>query len=194
MLHRARRRASEGADLVIANHALVMLLGARRAERGSRLARIVFDEGHHLFDAADSTFAAALTGQEAIELRRWIVGPESKARGRRRGLSARLLDVASYDEEGASRDRAGVGGGARAACRRLARAAGEESAARADRDAARGASARHVYARASAADAGYGLETHAAELDAPLIEAEPAIEALEALMRPLARLRQRLRR
>ena len=38
--------------------------------------RILFDEGHHLFDAADSTFAVALGGQEAIEMRRWIVGPE----------------------------------------------------------------------------------------------------------------------
>ena len=33
------------------------------------LRRIVFDEGHHLFDAADSTFAAALTGQETIDVR-----------------------------------------------------------------------------------------------------------------------------
>ena len=40
-----------------------------------------------------STFSAALTGQEAIEMRRWIVGPEGKARGRRRGLAARLMDV-----------------------------------------------------------------------------------------------------
>jgi ATP-dependent DNA helicase DinG len=32
--------------------------------------------GHHLFVAADSTFSAALTGQEAFEIRRWIVGPE----------------------------------------------------------------------------------------------------------------------
>ncbi len=61
----------------------------------------MFDEGHHLFDAADSTFATAPTGQESIELRRWIVGPESRARGRRRGLAARLSDVASYDEAGA---------------------------------------------------------------------------------------------
>src|SRR3546814_4742538 len=46
-------------------------------------------------------FAAALTGQEAIEIRRWVLGPEGKSRGRRRGLSARLADVASYDEAGA---------------------------------------------------------------------------------------------
>src|SRR5204863_203068 len=49
---------------------------------------------------ADSTFAAAFTGQEAIDLRLWIVGPAGKSRGRRRGLSARLLDAVSYDEAG----------------------------------------------------------------------------------------------
>ena len=56
------------------------------AERGAPT-RFVFDEGHHVFDAADSTFSAALTGQETIELRRWIVGPERGNRGRRRGLA-----------------------------------------------------------------------------------------------------------
>ena len=84
-------RASAEADLVIANHALVMVNAARGRETATRPTRIVFDEGHHLFDAADSTFAAALTGQETIELRRWIIGPEGSARGRRRGLAARLL-------------------------------------------------------------------------------------------------------
>ncbi|QJU60421.1 ATP-dependent DNA helicase [Sphingomonas sp. AP4-R1] len=185
-------KASEGADLVVANHALVMLLAARQAEGGTPLARIVFDEGHHLFDAADSTFASALTGQEAIELRRWIVGPESKARGRRRGLSARLLDLASYDEEGGRAIEQAV-----AAARELpadgwlGRLAEELPLGPLEVLLARVRAT--VLARASAADAGFGLETHAAELDAPLIEAaEPAIEALEALARPLARLRQRL--
>src|SRR4030095_9420691 len=92
-------RAGREADLVIANHALVMVNAARG--RPDAPTRILFDEGHHLFDAADSTFAVALGGQEAIELRRWIVGPEGRSRGRRRGLAARLMDVASYDEEGA---------------------------------------------------------------------------------------------
>ncbi|HEX6219334.1 MAG TPA: ATP-dependent DNA helicase, partial [Sphingomicrobium sp.] len=91
-------RAGREADLVIANHALVMVNAARG--RPDAPSRIIFDEGHHLFDAADSTFSAALTGREAIEMRRWIVGPEGRSRGRRRGLSARLLDVASYDEQG----------------------------------------------------------------------------------------------
>ena len=89
------------ADIVIANHALVMMQAAMGGlDDATRPLRYVFDEGHHLFDAADSMFATALTGQETIELRRWILGPESGGRGRRRGLQARLSDVASYDEAG----------------------------------------------------------------------------------------------
>ncbi|UAK24724.1 ATP-dependent DNA helicase [Sphingomonas nostoxanthinifaciens] len=185
-------RASEGADIVIANHALVMLVAERRRLEGNALQRIVFDEGHHLFDAADSTFSAALTGQEAIELRRWILGPEAKARGRRRGLSARLLDVASYDEEGARAIEA-----ASAAARELpadgwlGRLA--EALPLGPLETLLSAVRSTAYARASAADAGYAIETAAAELDAPLIEAaQPAAEVLEALVRPLMRLRARL--
>ena len=44
-------RASRDADIVIANHALVMVNAARG--RPDAPQRIVFDEGHHLFDAAD---------------------------------------------------------------------------------------------------------------------------------------------
>ncbi|HYD45649.1 MAG TPA: ATP-dependent DNA helicase, partial [Phenylobacterium sp.] len=101
-------RASRRADLVIANHALVMTQAAfdgARAARGSkadvetaRLKRLVFDEGHHLFDAADSAFAAALSGAEAAELRRWIRGPEGRGR-RGRGLEARLMDVLGEHED-----------------------------------------------------------------------------------------------
>ena len=100
-------RASRRADLVIANHALVMTQAAfdgARAARGKKadvettqLKRIVFDEGHHLFDAADSAFAAALSGAEAAELRRWIRGPEGRGR-RGRGLEARLADVLAERE------------------------------------------------------------------------------------------------
>ncbi|HEX7822615.1 MAG TPA: ATP-dependent DNA helicase, partial [Sphingobium sp.] len=90
------QRASANADLVIANHALVLIEAVRG--RGETQARYVFDEGHHLFHAADSTFALALSGAECIELRRWVVGPEGSRKGRRRGLSARLADVGSYDD------------------------------------------------------------------------------------------------
>ena len=101
-------RASKGADLVIANHALVMTQAAfdgARAARGqksdgetSRLRRIVFDEGHHLFDAADSAFAAALSGAEAAEMRRWIRGPEGRGR-RGRGLETRLMEMLGERED-----------------------------------------------------------------------------------------------
>ena len=101
-------RASRGPTLVIANHALVMSQAAfdgARTARGARpdvetaqLRRVVFDEGHHLFDAADAAFSAVLSGAEAAEMRRWIRGPE--ARGRRgRGLEARLLDMLGEREE-----------------------------------------------------------------------------------------------
>ena len=101
-------RGSRRADLVIANHALVLTQAAfdgARAARGSKadgettqLKRIVFDEGHHLFDAADSAFSAALSGQEAAELRRWIRGPEGRGR-RGRGLEARLMETLGDRED-----------------------------------------------------------------------------------------------
>jgi ATP-dependent DNA helicase DinG len=88
------RRAAE-ADLVVANHALVMVQAAlgRAGEDGPAL-RYVFDEGHHLFDAADSAFAAALTGEEMAQLRRFLLGAEG-GRGRARGLEQRLEEILS---------------------------------------------------------------------------------------------------
>jgi ATP-dependent DNA helicase DinG len=185
-------RASAGADLVIANHALVMVNAARGRDGGNPPTRFVFDEGHHLFEAADSTFATALTGQELIEMRRWIVGPEGKSRGRRRGLAARLMDVASYDEAGsAALDAAVQMAGALPGDGWLARIAEGLPFGPLEKllSAVRGT----VYARANAQDAGYGLETEMAELDPQLIEAAaPAVEALEMLHRPLVALGKRL--
>ena len=101
-------RGSRRADLVIANHALVLTqaaLDGARAARGqdrdaetSQLRRIVFDEGHHLFDAADNAFAAVLSGAEAAEMRRWIRGPEGRGR-RGRGLEVRLTEVLGDRDE-----------------------------------------------------------------------------------------------
>ena len=183
-------RAGREADLVIANHALVMVNAARG--RPDAPTRILFDEGHHLFDAADSTFSVALGGQETIELRRWIVGPEGRSRGRRRGLAARLMDVASYDDEGARALEAAVEA-ARALpsdgwLQRLAEGApfGPVEALLAE---VRGT----VYARAKAQEAGYGLETELAEPDGALVEASTrALGALDALQKPLAALGRRL--
>ncbi len=187
-------RASATADLVIGNHALVMVNAARGRDAAQRPTRIVFDEGHHLFSAADSTFAARLTGQEAIELRRWVVGPERNARGRRRGLSARLADVASYDD---------AGGKAIAEASEAAEALpGDGWLQRLADNLPSGpvelllAAVRAlVYARdeSGGAEAGYGLETEAASLDGACIElAGRAQEALADLRRPLLQLGLRL--
>jgi ATP-dependent DNA helicase DinG len=185
-------RASQDADIVIANHALVMVNAARGRDGGNAPTRIVFDEGHHLFEAADSTFAAALTGQEAIELRRWIVGPESKSRGRRRGLAARLMDVASYDEGGAlALDMAVQAAGLLPSDGWLQRIA--EGMPFGPLEKLLAAVRGTVYARATAQDAGYGIETEMAELDGDIVAAAaPAVEALEQLMRPLMALARRL--
>jgi ATP-dependent DNA helicase DinG len=96
-------RASRKADIVVANHALVMIqaamemsLGAPETEEeqsaSGTIRRLVFDEGHHIFDAADSAFSGHLTGVETSELRRWIRGPENRSR-RGRSLADRLGDL-----------------------------------------------------------------------------------------------------
>ncbi len=187
-------RASAQADLVIANHALVMVNAARGRDTAQRPTRIVFDEGHHVFEAADSTFAAALTGAETIELRRWVIGPERGSKGRRRGLSARLADLASYDE---------AGGKAIAAARRAAEALpGDGWLGRLGENTPSGpleelfaAVRATVYARdeSGGQEAGYGLETEAAQLDGAFVEqAQSAQAALAELRGPLLRLGVRL--
>ncbi len=188
-------RASADADIVIANHALVMINAARGRETGQRPQRIIFDEGHHLFDAADSTFSVALSGQEAIELRRWIMGPENGSRGRRRGLAARLSDLASYDEEGGQAIRAAIDAAqALPADEWLKRVVAGEPFG--PLEALLAAVRSTVYARAAdagEADAGYGLETELAEPDGALVEAaQEAALALDALIKPLVRLARRL--
>ena len=111
-IERAIRKARQ-APIVVANHALVIAQASRdfsdwRDETyakdevedtpAERRLRYVFDEGHHLFDAADSGFSAFLSGREMAELRRWIRGPEGRARSRMRGLEERLKDLIADDE------------------------------------------------------------------------------------------------
>ncbi|MGG6429312.1 ATP-dependent DNA helicase [Acetobacter ghanensis] len=95
-------RRAHDASLVIANHALVMTQAAY-AQAGmsdddesdadsNTPSRYVFDEGHHLADAADSAFSAELSGLETAELRRWLLGAEGR-RSRARGLKRRLDDL-----------------------------------------------------------------------------------------------------
>ena len=103
-------RAGRNASIVIANHALVLhqaavdhALGVAQTEEEEAapggIRRIVFDEGHHLFDAADSAFSGHLTAMETSELRRWLRGPETERR-RGRGLADRIGDLLGEDENG----------------------------------------------------------------------------------------------
>jgi ATP-dependent DNA helicase DinG len=187
-------RASTAANIVIANHALMMVNAARGRDEGSRATRIIFDEGHHLFDAADSMFASALTGQETVELRRWVIGPEGKARGRRRGLSARLADVASYDGEGGTAiEMARIAAEAMPGEGWLARLA--EGMPSGPIENLLAAIRAMVFARdeSGEADAGYGLETELTSPDAAMVDAVAEAQvALDALARPLTVLGQRM--
>ena len=90
-------RNARTADIVVANHALVMVQAALGGlDDGTLPTRYVFDEGHHLFGAADSAFSAHLSAAETAELRRWLVGAEAGGRPTRsRGLKRRLDDLLS---------------------------------------------------------------------------------------------------
>ncbi|MDX2210643.1 MAG: ATP-dependent DNA helicase [Sphingopyxis sp.] len=188
-------RAAGDADIVIANHALTMVQTARPRDAAGPPQRIIFDEGHHLYEAADAIFAVALTGGEAIELRRWIIGPEGRARGRRRGLAARLADVASYDGEvEAAVQSANDAALALPGDGWLKRLADNQPSTPVETLLATVRAV--VLARASSDaqfEAGYGLETELAEPDGRLVAAAAqAADALSELQRPLLALAQRL--
>lgn len=99
------QRLSQRARIVVANHALVMHRTALSHPHDVLPNRYVFDEGHHLFDAADSAFALHLSGREAAELRRWLLGSETEntgqapGRSRSRGLQRRVEELVAGDEK-----------------------------------------------------------------------------------------------
>jgi ATP-dependent DNA helicase DinG len=180
-------RAAHHARLVIANHALVMAQAALGGLDDATVpTRYVFDEGHHLLEAADAAFSLRLSGQEGRELRRWLLGAET-GRSRARGLQRRIGDLAEADEAaGAALIEALVAARLLPADGWHQRVAG-----------GRGATSfenflvlvrRQVLARAVAADQGYGIEA----------EARPPIDGLVAAGERLAvgldRLAEGLRR
>jgi len=189
-IEHSQRRAKR-AKLVIANHALVMVQAARAAsEPATRPTRYVFDEGHHLFDAADSAFAAALTGREAAELRRWLRGVEGSRRSRSRGLKARVEDLIGDDEQGAE--------ALQAAMQAAVGLPGEGWAARiaegqpaGPAEAFLAAARAQVYARAGDPDSPFDIECDTADPVPGLIEAAAALDgALDRLAHPLKQLRR----
>ncbi len=190
-IERTVRRARR-AELVVANHALVMAQAALGGlDDASVPTRLVFDEGHHLFDAADSAFSAALSGREAAELRRWLLGPEDGRRRRARGLAQRIEDLAALDET-VARALAETLEGARAlpAPGWAGRLAGQP---RGPAERFLALVRRQVLARAHGADAGYDVETETTPAIPGLVEAAEALAAaLGTLARPLRTLGARL--
>jgi ATP-dependent DNA helicase DinG len=177
-VRRARR-----ARIVVANHALVMVQSALQGLDDAALpTRLVFDEGHHVFDAADAAFSLALTGQEAAELRRWILGSEEGRRSRARGLKRRLDDLIADDKEAV-----GALDHAMSAARALP---GEGWLQRLRDGRAQGAcenflalARRQVMARADTRDPHYSLE---AELRPPIEGLAEAAAALRAALGQIA--------
>jgi len=191
-IERAIRHARR-ASIVVANHALVIAQASQdwaskdwlgedetTDTPNERRLRYVFDEGHHLFDAADSGFSAALSGREMTELRRWIRGPEGRARTRMRGLDERLKDLIADDEtaqksleEAVQAAQALAGDGWTNRLGTGSRGPGEVFLA---------AAYQHVRARSSDTDAFYSLEAE------PLPMSEEMLKAVRELSRGLKRI------
>jgi len=193
-------RRARTAPIVVANHALVIANAAQdwlaldetTDAPGERRLRYVFDEGHHLFDAADSGFAASVSGFEMSELRRWLRGPEGRARSRSRGLEDRLKDLVAEDEV------------ARAALEECTAAAGalagegwmgRLAAPRGPGEVFLAAAYQHVRARSEDRDPFYSLEAEPHPLaDETVAAARELSRGLKRLAAPLLRLAKALRK
>lgn len=191
-IERSVRRARR-ARVVVANHALVMIQAALGGvDDGNVPTRYVFDEGHHVFDAADGAFSANLSAQETVELRRWLLGVEGRRSGRARGLRRRVeelvadrpqaLELVDAIEE-AARALPGDGWTNRIADEQ------PKGAAEAFLVLVR----RQVYARVNDPKSPYGLECDAKPPVEGLIEAAEELDrALKRLVEPMLALRGEL--
>ena len=192
-VERTIRRARQ-ADIVIANHALVMMQAAMGGlDDATRPLRYVFDEGHHLFDAADGAFGAHLRGVEASDMRRWLLGAEGRRGSRARGLERRVSDLLGEDAEGLS------------ALGRLLdlaqRLPGTNWQTRLADGTVLGPAEeflalvrQQVRARSAGDDQGFGQECDVRPLNTGLIEAADQLaQLLEQMLVPVRRLRKALR-
>jgi ATP-dependent DNA helicase DinG len=188
-------RSARRADIVVANHALVMTQAALGGlDDASVPTRLVFDEGHHVFDAADSAFSAELSGRQGAELRRWLLGAEGAGGSRARGLARRVEEIAAQDAEAgevlraiaeAATELPGAGWQRRVAETRT------QGAAEAFLQLVR----QQVYARAQDANGPYDLEAETRPPVAGLIEAAVRLDAaLAQLAQPMKALTGRLAR
>jgi ATP-dependent DNA helicase DinG len=204
-IERAIRRARH-ASIVVANHALVIAQASQdRASRdwlgedetsdtpNEHRLRYVFDEGHHLFDAADSGFSAMLSGREMAELRRWIRGPEGRTRTRMRGLEERLKDLVADDETAQhALDEAVQAASALAGEGWTQRLGGGP---RGPGEIFLTAAYSHVRGRSSDADAFYSLEAETQPMSEAMLEAVRGLSrGLKRIADPLAKLARLLRK
>ncbi len=201
-IERAIRRA-RNAPIVLANHALVIAQASQdwlnidetTDTPPEKRVRYVFDEGHHLFDAADSGFAPLLSGMEMTDLRRWIRGPEGRARSRMRGLQERLRDLTQDDRVRRKPRWANAinASGVLAAEGWMSRLQG--GGARGPGEVFLAAAYQHVRARSEDADSFYTLEADTQPLgDEMLGAARDLSRGLKRLAVPLMRLSAHLRR
>jgi len=200
-IERGVRRARH-ARIVVANHALAMIQAALDdGDDGQRPLRYVFDEGHHVFTAADSAFAAHLSGQETQALRRWLVGGDGRpgagsraGAGRARGLRWRTEDLTAGDPDlaamldeilRAARALPGEGWHQRVA----------QGAPQGPAEEFLAAARAQVHARTDGAGGAYSLEADTRPATPELMAAGAALAgALDRLRAPLARFRARLAR
>jgi ATP-dependent DNA helicase DinG len=187
-------RGARHARLVVANHALVMAQAALGGlDDASVPTRYVFDEGHHLLEAADAAFSVHLSGQEGRELRRWLLGAEA-GRSRARGLQRRIGDLVEADDE------AGPALIEALVAARVLPADGWHQRVAEGRglpgfESFLALARRQVLARAAQTDQGYGIEAEARPPIDGLIEAAGRLAAgLDRLAAALHRLAGLLRR
>lgn len=187
-------RKSRHADIVVANHALVMIQTADSGSDSDLPNHYIFDEGHHLFDAADSAFAGHLTALETYELRRWLRGNEGGRKSRARGLKRRAEECGAGDETleralqdvlEAARVLTAEGWGPRL----------KENQPMGECEAFLRTVYEQVFARADGRDGPYSLETDTYPCNDDVFDAAKGLQgALQKLQTPMAALANGLRK
>ena len=185
-------RSVRGADIVIANHALVLTQAVMSGDDERLPTRYVFDEGHHLFDAADSAYSANLSGIEMAELRRWLRGGEGRRAGRIRGLERRVTEMIAGDNDAQTNLAAAIRGAAALPgpgwLQRVFDGSADGPA-----EAFLSRVADQVAARAERGTGEYSQEAAVGSATEPVREATTALQqALRHLAEPLRGLRQNL--
>lgn len=187
-------RKARYADLVIANHALVMIQTADSGADTDLPNRYIFDEGHHLFDAADSAYAGHLTALETYDLRRWLRGNEGGKKTRARGLKRRAEGLVAGDER-LERLLGDVIENARCLTSEGWAARLKEGAPKEVCEEFIHAVYKQVFARADGRNGPYSLETGTHPIDDEVFDAAVKLKAaLERLYKPMLEMTNALRK